>query len=98
MSKNGEIQQETVKWLMRYIKWESQLCLTYTKGKDSMILINATDLDMRRSISGYVFNVRGNIVSWKSNFQPVVALSTNKAECSPYQLNIMKMYQPVEGS
>lgn len=53
---------------MRYIKWESQLCLTYTKGKDSMILINATDLDMRRSISGYVFKVRGNIVSWKSNF------------------------------
>lgn len=50
---------------MRYIKWESQLCLTYTKGKD---LSSQGFYDLKRSISGYVFKVRGNIVSWKSNF------------------------------
>ena len=38
------------------------------------------DLDQRRSISGYVFNLFGGAVSWMSKKQYVVALSTTEAE------------------
>ena len=40
----------------------------------------ATDMDRRRSITGYIFKVWGNTVSWRSNLQSVVALSTTEAE------------------
>ncbi|CAA7059281.1 unnamed protein product [Microthlaspi erraticum] len=39
-----------------------------------------SDLDRKRSISGYIFTVGGNTVSWKSCLQSVVALSTTEAE------------------
>lgn len=35
---------------------------------------------MSRSLSGYVFTIGGNVVSWRSSLQPVVALSTTEAE------------------
>jgi len=40
----------------------------------------AEDLDHRRSISGYVFNLFGGTVSWMSKKQSIVALSTTEAE------------------
>jgi hypothetical protein len=40
----------------------------------------ARDLDRRRSISGYVFNLFGGAISWMSKRQVVVALSTTKSE------------------
>jgi hypothetical protein len=33
----------------------------------------ATDLDKRRSLTGYVFTVGDCVVSWKATLQPVVA-------------------------
>ena len=36
--------------------------------------------DTRKSTSGYVFMLNGVTVSWRSNCQPVVALSTAEAE------------------
>ena len=38
------------------------------------------DLDKRRSLLGYCFTLFGNIVSWKSSLQSIVALSTIEAE------------------
>jgi hypothetical protein len=38
------------------------------------------DLDHRRSISGYVFNLFGGEISWMSKRQTVVAFSTTEAE------------------
>lgn len=40
----------------------------------------ATNIDNRRSQSGYIFNLYGSAVSWKSSLQSVVALSTTEAE------------------
>ena len=40
----------------------------------------AGDLDTRRSISGYVFQIQGNTVSWCSKKQASVSRSTTEAE------------------
>lgn len=40
----------------------------------------ATNLDTRKSQSGYIFKLNGSAVSWKSTLQSVVALSTTEAE------------------
>ena len=40
----------------------------------------ATDIDRRRSVTGYTFKFGGNTISWKSCLQSVVALSTTEAE------------------
>lgn len=85
MSKPGNMHWEAVKWLLRYVKGSSELNLVFTRSKDFRIQGYcdsdfAGDLDKKRSISGYVFTVGGNTISWKSGLQPVVALSTTEAE------------------
>ena len=40
----------------------------------------AGNVDIRRSTIGYVYTLRGTTVSWGSQLQKVVALSTTKAE------------------
>lgn len=63
----------------------SKVCLTFTKS-DSLDTKGfcdsdyATDLDKRISVSGYVLQVGGNTVSWRSTLHQVVALSTIEAE------------------
>lgn len=81
MSKPGHIHWEAVKWLLRYIRGALNVQLVYTKDKDLLVQgfcvsDYAADLDRRRSISGYTFTVGGNAVSWKSQLQSVVVLST----------------------
>ncbi|KAL9811953.1 putative RNA-directed DNA polymerase [Arabidopsis thaliana] len=71
MSKPGSMHWEAVKWLLRYIKGSQELCLVYTKGKNLNIMgycdsDHGGDLDKQRSVSGYIFTVGDNIVSWKS--------------------------------
>ena len=38
------------------------------------------DLDKRRSLTGYCFTLYGNVISWKSSLQSLVALSTREIE------------------
>uniref|UniRef100_A0A1J3I7B7 Retrovirus-related Pol polyprotein from transposon TNT 1-94 n=2 Tax=Noccaea caerulescens TaxID=107243 RepID=A0A1J3I7B7_NOCCA len=85
MSNPGRDHWTAVKWVLRYLRGASQDCLTFTKNKDFSIegfcdSDYATDLDKRRSVTGFIFKVWGNTVSWRSNLQSVVALSTTEAE------------------
>ena len=40
----------------------------------------ASDIDSQRSTTGYVFTLESEIVSWVSQLQKIVALSTTEAE------------------
>lgn len=74
-----------VKWIMRYVKGAASQCLTFTKGSNFLVKgfcdsDYAADIDKSRSISGFVFMVGGNTVSWRSCLQRAVTLSTTEAE------------------
>lgn len=85
MSAPGQDHWNAVKWLMRYIRGTTDMALTFKKSevfevKGYCDSDYASDLDRRRSITGYVFQVGGNTVSWRSGLQHIVALSTTEAE------------------
>ena len=74
-----------MKWILRYLQGAKDVCLTFTKSERFDIegfcdSDYSTNLDKRRSVTGYVFKVGGNTVSWRSTLQHVVALSTTEAE------------------
>jgi len=74
-----------VKWVLRYLKGTLDLKLCFRKNEEFKVegLCDsdfASDLDKRRSISGYVFMAGGNTISWRSSLQSEVALSTTEAE------------------
>jgi hypothetical protein len=51
------------------------------------------DLNNRRSTTGYLTKLDGNIISWKSQRQPTVALSSTQAEyfdCGCSRNNLVK--------
>ena len=73
-----------MKWIFRYLRGGSKLCLTF--GDSKPILEGyvdadwAGDLNGRKSTSGYLFTFAGGAVSWQSRLQKCVALSTTEAE------------------
>ena len=60
--------------------------LVYHSSKGGIELVGyvdsdyAGDRDKRRSTTAYVFTLCGNCISWKSQLQPVIALSSTEAE------------------
>lgn len=76
------------KRVLRYLKSTINCALTYCHDKTGIILSGASDadwagnLDDRKSMSGYVFKVQGGsgAISWRSQKQPTVALSSTEAE------------------
>ncbi|XP_073132799.1 secreted RxLR effector protein 161-like [Henckelia pumila] len=87
MSKPSREHWQAVRWLLRYLRGSIKLKLKYSRDTTNTCEVNgycdsdyAGDLDKRRSASGYVFTIGGNVVSWKSHLQNVVALSTTEAE------------------
>ncbi|GKV23084.1 hypothetical protein SLEP1_g32861 [Rubroshorea leprosula] len=84
LSNLGKIHWEAVKWIFRYLRRTTKLCLTF--GQTKPILKGYTDADMagdldnRKFISGYLFTFAGGAVSWQSKLQKCVALSTTEAE------------------
>lgn len=72
---------------MRYVKGTTDKGLVFTQTKRDCEAITgyvdpdyAPDLDKRRSLTSYIFTLYGNVVSWKSTLQSVVAFSSTEAE------------------
>ncbi|XP_056857206.1 secreted RxLR effector protein 161-like [Raphanus sativus] len=85
MSKPNREHWEAVKCILWYLQGAMDVCLTFSKSDHFGIEgfsdpDYSTDLDKRRSMTGYVFQVGGNIMSWRSALQHVIALSTTEAE------------------
>lgn len=71
-----------VKYILRYVKATLNVGLIYDRGLRNGNTVcgyvyadHVSGLDKRRSRSGYAFTVLGNVVSWKSTLQHVLALS-----------------------
>ncbi|XP_028083060.1 putative cysteine-rich receptor-like protein kinase 35 [Camellia sinensis] len=84
LSNPGKEHWEAVKWILRYLKGTTKMCLCFRNAKP--VLEGYTDSDMvgdldgRKSTSGFLFTFAGGAVSWQSKLQNYVALSTTEAE------------------
>ncbi|OAE29077.1 hypothetical protein AXG93_1626s1040 [Marchantia polymorpha subsp. ruderalis] len=88
MSNPGKAHWQAVKWVLRYIRGSHDTGIIYgCNNRSSEFQVEgfvdsdyAGSLDTRRSLTGYLFTIGGGVISWKSNLQPVVTLSTTEAE------------------
>ncbi|RVW87889.1 Retrovirus-related Pol polyprotein from transposon TNT 1-94 [Vitis vinifera] len=84
MSKPGKQHWEAVKWILRYLKGSLDTCLCFTgaslKLQGYVDADFAGDIDSRKSTTGFVFTLGGTAISWTSNLQKIVTLSTTEAE------------------
>ncbi|XP_055922701.1 uncharacterized protein LOC129953476, partial [Eupeodes corollae] len=74
------------KRILRYIQGTSDMKMVYRRDSEADILTGYADSDWAgdkndcKSTSGYVFKVFGNTVSWLSQKQPTISLSSTEAE------------------
>ncbi|GJS21580.1 retrovirus-related pol polyprotein from transposon TNT 1-94, partial [Tanacetum coccineum] len=86
MANPGKAHWKAVKWILRYLKGVSNICLVYDGEGHGDGLVGYADSDYggdlvkRRSLTCFIFTLFGCAVSWKSTLQPTVALSTTEAE------------------
>lgn len=86
MSNPGREHWNAIKWIFIYLRGTSDLKIIFSGRRSSTELVGyvdsdyASDLDKRRSTTGYVFTLAGGPISWKAMLQPTVALSTTEAE------------------
>ena len=84
MSRPGKQHWEAVKWILKYLKGlsDTSLCFTGASLKlQGYVDANfAGDIDSRKSITGFIFTLGGTAISWASNLQKIVTLSTTEAE------------------
>nr|GFC50325.1 uncharacterized mitochondrial protein AtMg00810-like [Tanacetum cinerariifolium] len=77
---------EAVKRILRYIKGTLSYGLTYTRGENRVTLTGYSDSDFGKdmndgkSTGGTAFYMNGNMVTWASQKQRSVALSSCEAE------------------
>ena len=84
MSRPRKQHWEAVKWVLRYLKGSSDTSLYFTgaslKLQGYADADFASDIDNRKSTTEFVFTLGGTAISWVSNLQKIVTLSTTKAE------------------
>ncbi|KAG8651962.1 hypothetical protein MANES_06G038601v8 [Manihot esculenta] len=82
----GESHWTAVKNILKYLRRTKDAFLVYGGLEDELVVSGytdasfQTDIDDFRSQSGFVFNLNGGIVSWKSSKQSTIADSTIEAE------------------
>lgn len=78
--------QQAVKHILRYIQGTVNYGLEYEKAGSKRVLTGFSDSDLagdvvdRRSTGGMCFYLDGNLISWASQKQRVIALSSYEAE------------------
>ena len=86
MANPGREHWNGVTWLLRYVRRSLGVGLKFGSSKEGDGITGYVDsdyvgdLDKRMSTTGYIFTLFGGPVSWKSQLQSIVALSTTKAE------------------
>ena len=86
MSNPGKPHWEALKYLFRYINGSVNIGLCYKRRYDNLDLVGYVDSDFasyknsRKSITAYFFTLGGNCISWKSQLQSLVALSSTESE------------------
>ena len=85
MGQPTELHLQTTKKVLRYLRGTTNLGIFYKKGgNDKLVAFTdsdyAGDLENRKNTPGYVFMLSSGAVSWSFRKQPVVSLSTIKAE------------------
>ena len=69
----GKAHSEAVKWIFRYLKGTSKICLSFGGSKPSLKGYTDSnmveDLDCRKSTSGYLCTFAGGVISWQSKLQ-----------------------------
>lgn len=75
---------KAVKRIMRYLKGTNDYKLKYENCDDELHGYCdsdwASDIDKRRSCTGFLFKMSGGAITWSSKRQPTIALSTTEAE------------------
>lgn len=71
MANPGKEHWRAVQWIFRYLRGTSNACLQFGKSRDGLVGYvdsdYASDLDKRRSLTGYVFTIGGCAASWKAS-------------------------------
>ncbi|XP_057808662.1 secreted RxLR effector protein 161-like [Salvia miltiorrhiza] len=86
MANPGMPHWEAIKWLFRYLKSTVNCGLSFDKSDDGVKCVGYVDSnyadnkDNRKSTTSYVFTLCGSCISWKSQLQGIVALSTTESE------------------
>lgn len=80
----GKAHWGAVKRIFRYLRGTMKYKLTYGGTENELTGYCdadwASDMDQRKSTTGYVYTMFGGAVSWNSKRQPTIALSSTEAE------------------
>ena len=84
MSRPGKLHWEAVKWILRYLRGSTDTCFYFAgaslKLQGYVDVDLAGDIDSRKSTTEFVFTLGYTTISWVSNLQKIVTLSTTEAE------------------
>lgn len=86
MERPTELHQQALKHILRYVAGTIDHGLVYTRREEATVLTGysdsnlAGDVDDRRSTSGVVFYFYGNVITWSSQKQRSVAMSSCEDE------------------
>ena len=79
MSRPRKQHWEAIKWIFRYLKGSLDACASL-KLQGYADADFTGNIDSRKSTTGFVFTLGGTAISWASNLQKIVTLSTREAE------------------
>jgi hypothetical protein len=85
MAEGADSHWEAAKQILRYLKGTSTTGVIYTQQEKFTLKAYcdsdwASDVDDRKSVTGYVIYAQGGAIVWKSKKQPTVARSSAEAE------------------